>query len=82
MASNTYTQHFADGTKKMYKRHKQGRKPSGLSKPINVRLWQEDKDTMNILAGKMGYLWNENSFIREAVHSALCNSVYTELVNS
>lgn len=82
MAHNTYIQHFSDGTRKIYKRHKQGRKPSGLAKPINVRLWQEDTDMIARLENKMGYLWNTNSFIREAVHSNLCNSVYIELVNT
>lgn len=80
MASKTYIQHYADGTKKEFLRKKQGRKPSGLGKPKLIRLKETDEEKMKILKEKFGYYWNENDFIREAVSEKLCNSVYTELL--
>lgn len=80
MASKNYTQYYADGSnKKLMRRIKQGRKPSGLGKPKLVRLYAEDEEKMKILKEKLGYLYNENELVRDAVHKII-NSVYTELV--
>lgn len=80
MASKTYIQHYVDETSKEFLRKKQGRISSGLGKPKLVRLKEIDEEKMRILKEKLGYYWNENEFIREAVSEKLCNSVYTELL--
>ena len=80
MASKTKIQHYVDGSSKKFLRKKQGRIPSGLGKPKLVRLKETDEEKINILKEKLGYYWNENEFIREAVSEKLCNSVYTELL--
>jgi hypothetical protein len=83
MASNTFTQHYADGTSQVLQRRKmQGRPPSGLAKPQVIRLSKEAKDKLNQLSRAFGQYWNENDFIRNAVSKELCNSVYTELLKS
>lgn len=80
MASKTKLQYYVDGAKKEFLRKKQGRKPSGLGKPKLIRLKEIDEKKMKALKEKLGYYWNENDFIREAVSEKLCNSVYTELL--
>ena len=80
MASKTYTQHYVNGTKKDFRRKKQGRKPSGLGVPKLVRLRETDEEKIKFLKEKFGYYWNENEFIRSAVSEKLCNSIYTELL--
>lgn len=80
MASRIGTYQTVDGKTVTFLRKKQGRKPSGLAKPINVRLLQEDMNMIRILECKMGEYWNTNEFIRDAIHQKLSNSVYTELV--
>lgn len=82
MASNSYIQYYSDGTKKKLRRStKQGRKTSGLGKPKLIRLYAEDEEKMKLLKEKLGYLFNENEIVREAVHK-IVNSVYTELLKS
>jgi len=82
MASRTYKQYYADGSSQLLRRRvKQGRKPSGLGKPKLIRLYAEDEEKMNLLKEKLGYLFNENEIVREAVH-LIVNSVYTELLNT
>lgn len=82
MASKTYIQYYSDGTqKKLRRRIKQGRKPSGLGRPKLVRLYLEDEEKMELLKEKLGYLYNENELIRQAVHKIM-NSVYTELLKT
>lgn len=82
MASNSYIQYYSDGTqKRLSRRIKQGRKPSGLGKPKLIRLYVEDEEKMKVLKEKLGYLYNENELVREAVHK-IVNSVYTKLVKS
>ena len=80
MASKTYVQYYADGTSKEFRRKKQGGKPSGLGKLKSTRLYPTDETLLNRLKEKFGVYWNENEFIRNAVHDKLCNSVYTELL--
>jgi len=81
MASNTYTIKAVDGKEVTYRRSvKQGRKPSGLSKPKLYRLFQEDVEKLMIIKENLGYLYNENEFVREAIHIYI-NFVYTELLN-
>lgn len=80
MASKTYIQYYVDRSSKKFLRKKQGRKPSGLGKPKLIRLKEIDEEKMEILKEKLGYYWNENEFIREAVSEKLCSSVYTELL--
>lgn len=78
MASNTVV---IDG--KRYRRSKkQGRKPSGLSKPIKIRLYEDDTEKLAEYARQFGYYWNFNEFIRGLVHKELCNFVPQELVNT
>ena len=80
MASKTYKQYYADGTSKLLRRStKQGRKPSGLGRPKLIRLYAEDEEKLKVLKEKLGYLFNENEIVREAVHK-IVNSVYTELL--
>lgn len=65
MASKTYIQYYSDGTqKKLRRRIKQGRKPSGLGRPKLVRLYLEDEEKMELLKEKLGYLYNENELGR------------------
>lgn len=79
MANNIYTQHYADGSSALKRRRdKQGRKPSGLAKPRLYRLRQDDVGLLDALKNRLGYLYNENEIVRDAVHRGL--SVYTELV--
>lgn len=79
MATNIYLQHTSAGGKHLARRSvKQGRKPSGLSKPELVRLYEADEPTFAALKEKLGCLYNRNEIIRDAVHNAL--SVYTELL--
>ncbi len=80
MASKTVVKTFSDGSKKRFRRKKQGRIPSGLGKPKLVRLKLSDEEKIKLLKEKFGYYWNENEFIRDAVSEKLCNSVYTELL--
>ena len=81
MASNTYTIKAIDGSVQTYKRHtKQGRKSSGLGKPKLVRLREDDEKVLQMMKEMLGYLYNENEIIRNAVHVYLSNSVYTELL--
>jgi len=82
VASRTYIQFYVDGTSKEVRRKKQGRKPSGLGKMKSIRLYLTDEEILQKLKDKYGVYWNENEFIRNAVHEKLCNSVYTELVNT
>jgi len=80
MASKTYKQYYVDGSSKILTRStKQGRKPSGLGRPKLIRLYAEDEEKMKVLKEKLGYLFNENEIVRQAVHQII-NSVYTELV--
>jgi len=82
MASKTYKQYYVDGTSKILIRStKQGRKPSGLGKPKLIRLYAEDEEKMKVLKEKLGYLFNENEIVRDAVHKII-NSIYTELVKT
>lgn len=82
MASKTYKQYYADGTIKLLRRSiKQGRKPGGLGKPKLIRLYAEDEEKMKVIKEKLGYLFNENEIVRQAVHKII-NSVYTELVKT
>ena len=67
---------------KRYKRQKQGRKPSGLSEPVKVRLYVDDLPKLDEYAKRFGYYWNFNSYIRELVHRDLSNFAPTELVNT
>lgn len=81
MASNSYMQYYADGTKKKVRRSvKQGRRPRGLTKPRLYRLYKEDEEKMKLIKDRFGYMYNENEFVRDAVHEKLINSVYTELL--
>lgn len=80
MASKTVVKTFVGGSKKEFKRRKQGRIPVGLGKPKLVRLKLSDEEKIKLLKEKFGYYWNENEFIREAVSEKLCNSIYTELL--
>lgn len=80
MASKIKIQYCSDGTCKKFVRKKQGRISSGLGKPKLVRLKEIDEKKMKRIKEKLGYYWNENEFIREAVSEKLCNSVYTELL--
>jgi hypothetical protein len=81
MASNLYIQHTADGGSYLARRSvKQGRKPSGLSKPELFRLYEDDRTALDELKSRLGDLFNKNDFVRNAVHGALRNCVYTELV--
>jgi hypothetical protein len=80
MASKTLIRIFVDGSKKKFKRKRQGRTPSGLGKPKLIRLKLSDEEKIKLLKEKFGYYWNENEFIRDAVSEKLCNSVYIELL--
>ena len=80
MASKTVIRTFADGSKKEYKRCRQGRKTSGLGKPEKFRLFEEDNRRLEILKNKLGYLYNKNDIVRIAVKIYLDNSVPTELL--
>ena len=81
MASNTFTQHYSDGTSQILRRRKkQGRRSSGLGNPQLVRLRSEDEERMNTLQKSFGIFWNKNEFIRDAVSKELRNSVYTEML--
>ena len=81
MASNTFTQHYADGTSQVvWRRKKQGRRSSDLGKPQLVRLRKNDEEKMKILQERFGIYWNKNEFIRNAVSKELRSSVYTELL--
>ena len=86
MSSTVYVQHFADGSARRVRRSvKQGRKSSGLAAPQVVRLYEDDKARLAKRAAELGYLYNENEFIRDAVRMRLDEidgSVYTELVKS
>ena len=82
MASNSYIQYYSDGSQKRLRRRiKQGRKPSGLGKPKLIRLYAEDEEKMKVLKEKLGYLYNENELVRQAVHQ-IVYSVYTELLKT
>lgn len=81
MASATYVQFRADGTRQLMRRKKQGRRSQGLSAPVLVRLHDADAEKIKQLAAALGTYWNTNEFIRQAVREKLSNSVYTELVN-
>ena len=82
MASNFYEQHTVDGKRIVTKRSaKQGRKPSGLAKPRLVRLYAVDEQKLVTISEQLGYLFNANEIIRQAVHNQI-NSVYTELVKT
>ena len=82
MASKVYKQYYADGSSQLLRRiTKQGRKPSGLGKPKLIRLYAEDEEKMKVLKEKLGYLFNENEIVRDAVHKII-NSIYTELVKT
>ena len=80
MAALYYTQHTADGSHRAKRSARQGRKPSGLAKPELVRLYADDAEKLDAIGAEMGYLWNRNEFIRQAVRKALQESVYTELL--
>lgn len=67
---------------KRYKRQKQGRKPSGLSNPVKVRLYQDDLPLLEKRAAEFGNYWNFNEYVRGLVHADLCNSVPAKLVNT
>lgn len=85
MAAKVYMQHYVNGSSKLRRRVvKQGRKASGLAKPQIVRLFDGDKTKLHKRAELMGEYWNENEFIRQAVHKAIENtrSVYIELLNT
>lgn len=80
MSSSIYTQHHADGTSRLVRRSTpQGRKPSGLSKPQLVRLYEVDREKLDALKERLGYLYNENEIIRSAVHKYV-ESIYIELL--
>lgn len=57
MASNTYIQHFADGTKKVYKRTaKQGRKtlpPELVKVPVTIFVLPAEKEKIEARAKEM-----------------------------
>ena len=79
MASNTYIQHTVGGKSHLAKRSvKQGRKPSGLGKPILIRLYEEDEIIFSQMENVMGEYFNLNQTVREAVASQ--RSVYIELL--
>ena len=81
MASNLYIQHTAGGKYLARRTTKQGRKPTGLGKPKGVRLRQTTEARLSAVKDRLGYLYNENELIRNAVDFYL-NSVYTELLNT
>lgn len=82
MASKTVVIQFVDGSKKEFKRTKQGRRPSGLGKVEKFRLYESDNRRLEILKTNLGYLYNKNSIVRNAVKFYLDNFVPTELFNS
>lgn len=83
MASKHYEIINIDGNVQKYKRAiKQGRPPSGLGKPFIVRLLQKDEDKLLQMKNELGYLYNKNEIVRDAVHLYLSSFVYTELLNS
>ena len=80
MASKTYIQHYAGGTRKLVRRSlKQGRKSCGLGTPFLQRLFEQDEEILLVVKEKLGYLYNKNDFVRNAVKYYI-NSVYTELL--
>jgi hypothetical protein len=81
MASNFYSVETMDGKTILYKRENiQGRKPSGLGEIKKYRLYESDERKLKILKSKLGYLYNENEIVREAVKNYLCNSIPLELL--
>ena len=83
MASKTYIQHYSDGTSKRVARvAKQGRKPSGLGKKREVRLYAKQDVELEQVAKQYGYYWNANEFIRDAVREKLHNFAHVELLNT
>jgi len=84
MASNIYTQYYADGSSRKLKRLiKQGRKPSGLGKLKKIRLSKYDEEKLMILKERLGIYYNENEIVRNAVRKYLLdNSIPLELVKS
>jgi len=82
MASTSYIQHYTDGSQKRVRRIKpQGRKPRGLSDPELYRLYAETDEKLAVIKSKMGYLFNKNQIVRDAVKKHV-DSVYTELLNT
>ena len=82
MSSNTYTQRTADGQCKQYRRStRQGRRPLGLGKPKLVRLHDETESKLEFIKSKLGYLYNENQIVLEAVRKTV-DLIYTELLNT
>lgn len=80
MASNIYLQYYMDGSKKFVRRSKkQGRIPSKLGSPFIQRLYEDDEEIIIKVKEKSGYLYNKNSFVRNAVKYYISN-VYTELL--
>ena len=80
MSANVYVQHTADGRSHMARRSvRQGRRPSGLGKPVLVRLYAEDEQIQDRLQERLGRFYNRNQIIRDAV--AAKRSIYTELLN-
>ena len=85
MAALVFRQYYANRTSDLRRRVKpQGRKPSGLAKPQLVRLYNDDKHELERRAAMMGEYWNENEFIRQAVHKAIeeTKSIYTEFAKT
>ena len=83
MASNTYTQHTADGKTHVATRSvKQGRKLQGFGKEREVRLYDDSDATFAVLAKEYGEYWNANQFIRDAVRAQLNKFPYAELLNT
>ena len=82
MASKVYRQYYSDGSSQLLRRKtKQGRNPIGLGKPKLIRLYAEDEEKMKVIKEKLGYLFNENEIVRDAVHKIII-SIYTELVKT
>ena len=80
MASKIYTQCYVDGTKKNFRRKKQGRKPSGFGKLGKYRLYEKDEERLSTLKKNLGAYYNKNDIVRNAVKIYLDNFVPTELL--
>jgi hypothetical protein len=79
MASNIYTRHTITGDTMHTRKGTQGRKPSGLGKPKLYRLYNKTNEKLAAISEILGYLYNENEIVREAVEKHV-DFIYTELV--
>ena len=83
MASKTYTQAYEDGTIKAVRRSvRQGRKPTGLGRAEKFRLYESDNKRLETLKEVLGYFFNKNEIVIDAVKMYLDNYVPTESVKS